>query len=118
SEENWPYLFAHGAETSAAGTLASMFRSKVVRPRFRFSPGEQQMLLLALEGRSDDDLADALGISAWTVKKRWQSVYAKVEAIDPSVVAPHEDEKLRQRRRFLLAYLREHLEELRPFRNR
>lgn len=119
SEENWPYLTSFGAETSRAGTLASIFRTKGTRPRFGFSPGEQRLLLLALEGRSDEELAAGLDLSAWTVKKRWQSVYAKVDAIDPSVAAsPHQDDKLRQRRRFLLAHLREHFEELRPYRAR
>ena len=122
SEDDWPYLFAFGEEASRAGSLTSLFRSKGARPRFGFSPGEQRLLLLALEGRSDDELADALDLSSWTVKKRWQSVYAKVDAIDPRIVAPHreneDDTKVRQRRRYLLAHLREHLEELRPYRSR
>ena len=119
TEDDWPYLFAFGSEASRAGTLTSMFRSKGARPRFGFSPGEQRMLLLALEGRSDEELATALDLSAWTIKKRWQSVYTKIDAVDPSVVAsPQQDDKNRQRRRFLLAHLREHLEELRPFRSR
>jgi DNA-binding NarL/FixJ family response regulator len=82
------------------------------------SPGEQRMLVLALEGQSDEDLATTLGLSSWTVKKRWQSVYAKIDAVDPSIVTPHQDDKLRQRRRYLLAHLREHLGELRPYRRR
>lgn len=119
SEDDWPYLFAHGTEASQAGTLTSFFRSKGTRPRFGFSPGEQRLLLHALDGQSDEDLAVSLGVSAWTVKKRWQSVYGKVEAVDPTVVEPpHRDEKLRQRRRYLLAHLRQHLEELRPYRPR
>lgn len=118
-EENWPYLTTYGDEASRAGTLAAIFRSKSTRPRFGFSPGEQRLLLLALDGRSDEELAAALALSAWTVKKRWQSVYAKVDAVDPSVVAPPQhDDKLRQRRRFLLAHLRERFEELRPYRAR
>lgn len=117
-EDDWPYLTMHGSEPSRPGTLASFFRSKGTRPRFAFSPAEQRLLLLALEGRSDEDLASAMGISEWTVKKRWQNVYAKVEAVDATIVSPHTDDKLRQRRRYLLAHLREHLEELRPFRHR
>ena len=116
SEDDRPYLTAQGTEASRAGTIASIFRSKGKRPRFGLSPGEQRMLLLALEGQSDEELAAALDLSSWTVKKRWQSVYAKVDAIDPSIATPHQDDKLRQRRRYLIAHLREHLEDLRPYR--
>jgi len=117
-EDDRPYLTAHGSEASRAGTLASIFRSKGTRPRFGLSPGEQRMLLLALEGQSDEDLAVTLDLSSWTVKKRWQNIYAKVDAVDPNIVTPHRDDKLRQRRRYLFAHLREHLEELRPYRRR
>ena len=118
SEDDRPYLTAHGTEASRAGTITSIFRSKATRPRFALSPGEQRMLLLALEGQSDEELATALGLSSWTVKKRWQSIYAKVDAVDPNIATPRQDDKLRQRRRYLVAYLREHLEELRPYRRR
>lgn len=114
TDENWPYLTVQGADASRAGTIAAIFRNKSTRPRFGFSPGEQRLLDYALEGRSDEELADDLALSPWTVKKRWQKIYAKVEAVDPLVFA-QEDDKLRRRRRHLLAFLRDHLEELRPF---
>lgn len=115
AEEDWPYLAVHGAEPSRPGTIASIFRSKTARPRFGFSPGEQRLIGLALEGRSDDELASALALSPWTVKKRWQRIYTKVETHEPGLFAS-EGDKLRQRRRFLLTFLRAHPEELRPFR--
>ena len=116
AEEDWPYLAVHGAEPSRPGTIASIFRSKTARPRFGFSPGEQRLIGLALEGRSDDELASALTLSPWTVKKRWQRIYMKVETHEPSLFAS-EGDKLRQRRRYLLAFMREHPEELRPYRS-
>jgi DNA-binding CsgD family transcriptional regulator len=115
AEEDWPYLAVHGAEPSRPGTITSIFRSKAARPRFGLSPGEQRLIELALEGRSDDELAAALSLSPWTVKKRWQRIYGKVETHEPSLFAS-EGDKLRQRRRYLLAFMREHPEELRPFR--
>jgi len=115
TEEDWPYLAVHGPEPSRPGTITSIFRSKSTRPRFGFSPGEQRLIVLALEGRSDDELASALTLSPWTVKKRWQRIYMKVETLEPSLFA-FEGDKLRQRRRYLLAFMREHPEELRPFR--
>lgn len=116
AEDDWPYLAVHGPEASRPGTLTSVFRSKTTRPRFGFSPGEQRLIALALEGRSDEELASALDLSPWTVKKRWQRIYMKVDTHEPSLFAS-EDDKLRRRRRYLLAFMREHPEELRPFRS-
>ena len=116
SEDDWPYLAVHGAEASRPGTITSIFRSKTTRPRFGLSPGEQRLVSLALEGRTDEELAAALDLSPWTVKKRWQRIYLKVETHEPSLFASSE-EKGSQRRRYLLAFMREHPEELRPFRS-
>jgi DNA-binding CsgD family transcriptional regulator len=116
AKDDWPYLAGFRAEERLrVGTFVSMVVAKGVAPRFRFSPGEQDLLARALEGRSDEELADVLGLSPWTVKKRWQAIYVKVAAADAELLAPGHGERGRQRRRFLLAYLREHPEELRPF---
>ena len=88
-------------------------------PRFGFSPGEQRLLLTALQGGTDEDLADVLGISLSAVKKTWHSIYERVSTQDPEVVpspAPVEGigERGRMKKQRLLAYLRDHPEELRP----
>jgi len=112
SEEDWPHLTGYGADAaSPPGSWVSMVRAKEQPVRFRFSSGEQDLLALALEGASDQEIAEGLGLSLWTVKKRWQRVYAKVRAVD-SRLLDHDG----QRRRHLVGYLREHLAELRPFR--
>jgi DNA-binding CsgD family transcriptional regulator len=116
AKDDWPYLTGFRAdERLRVGTFVSMVAAKGGRPRFRFSAGEQDLLTRALEGRSDEELAEALGISPWTVKKRWQAIYIKVDAADAELLAPSHGERGRQRRRYLLAYLREHPKELRPF---
>ncbi len=88
-------------------------------PRFCFSQGEQDVLEKALWVEIDKDIAHALGLTFWAIKKRWQGIYAKVEKADPSVLGPlgnkTDDEHQKTRRRFLLDYLRTHLEELRPY---
>lgn len=67
------------------------------------------------------DALSAVDRSPNTVKKLWQSIYARVEAVDPRVLNPNgvagdEDPRTRgpEKRRHLLDYLRYHLEELRP----
>ncbi len=57
-------------------------------PRFHFSQSQRTLLQHALMGQTCEKLATSLSLSPWTVKKRWQD---------------------------LLNYLRQHLEELRPF---
>jgi hypothetical protein len=85
------------------------------RPRFRFSLGEQGQGLLELSmlDRSDDDIAAALHVSVDAIKKRWRSIYMKVDSADPELLA--DSDSGTGRRKALLAYLRMHLEEIRPY---
>jgi DNA-binding CsgD family transcriptional regulator len=90
-------------------------------PRFHFSAGEKEMLARALEDETDLEISRSLGLSPWTVKKRWQAVYAKVERTDPGLLRHHRhrspkpgEAQQAQRRRGLLDYLRQHWEEIRP----
>jgi hypothetical protein len=88
-------------------------------PRFHFNRSEQTLLRQALMGKTCEELAASLFISAWTVKKRWRAIYDRVADVDPELVLPvanGPDATLRgaERRRHLLHYLRQHLEELRP----
>jgi hypothetical protein len=88
-------------------------------PRFGFSQGEQDVLEKALGGEIDRDIAPALRLTVWAVDKRWQRIYAKVEKVEPSILGPagkkNDMEYQKTRRRFLLDYLRDHMEEMRPY---
>jgi hypothetical protein len=88
-------------------------------PRFRFNFCEQAVLRRSLGGETDEEMASHLSISQWTVKKRWQSIYERVAKIDIELLPSTVRELALQtrgmeRRRHLLAYLRQHPEELRP----
>lgn len=89
-------------------------------PRFGFRPSEQRLLLTALRGGTDAELADELTVSLSAVKKAWRAIYERVSDKDPHLV-PSVDfgpngasERGKEKKQRLLAYLREHLEELRP----
>jgi hypothetical protein len=89
-------------------------------PRFHFSPSEQLLLQHALAGETCDELAKSLFVSPWTVKKRWHAIYERVANVDrellpPVANGPHVVSRGAERRRHLLNYLRQHLEELRPW---
>jgi hypothetical protein len=47
-------------------------------PQCGFCRSEQRLLLCALDGGTDDELADVLQISVSAVKKMWHSIYDRV----------------------------------------
>jgi DNA-binding CsgD family transcriptional regulator len=88
-------------------------------PQFGFRASEQRQLLAALQGGTDDDLARTLGISLSAVKKTWGSIYGRVTLRSPGLIPDHvpaelNSERGKEKKQRLLAYLREHPEELRP----
>jgi DNA-binding CsgD family transcriptional regulator len=89
-------------------------------PHFGFSVSEQRLLLAALRGGTDEELADGLGISVSAVKKAWRGIYDRVAAAMPDIIpvrsaaGRHAPERTREKKRYLMAYLQEHPEELRP----
>lgn len=89
-------------------------------PVLRFCNGDQELLIAAIGGMTDQELAHELGLKLNTVKKRWASIFARVEDVMPSLLPSAADGADRltrgpQKRHHLLAYLRQHPEELRPF---
>jgi hypothetical protein len=90
-------------------------------PILGFNPGEQRLLAAALPGATDQHLAASLETSLPAVKKMWVSIYRRVEDCLPELIfdsdatASPASGRGREKRRGLLAYLREHPEELRPF---
>ncbi len=86
------------------------------KPQFALSLGEQRLIEYALLDASDGEAAQTLHLSKDAIKKRWRSIYAKVDSADPellgSITSPT------ARRRSIVHYLRQHLEELRPYREK
>lgn len=115
-----PHLIGLTRELAMArvGTwISSLFVYQT--PQFSFRPSEQRLLLAALQGGTDQELADVLGISLSAVKKTWRSIYDRVTDRSPGLIPDHVPEELtsergKEKKQRLLAYLREHPEELRP----
>jgi hypothetical protein len=100
--------------------LSSLFHYNA--PKIRFSRSEQKLLLAALRGWTDEELSDELAISLSAVKKAWASVYDRaMNHLPDSILSVETEEERRegdrgkQKKQRLLAYLREHPEELRPY---
>jgi len=85
-------------------------------PRFFFSALEQELLKCSLFGDTDEDLAEFLSVAPVTLKKRWSSIYDRVEAEMPEMLGGMAEDAKRgmEKKRHLLQYLRHHLGELRP----
>jgi hypothetical protein len=84
------------------------------KPQLAFSLGEQRLLEYVLLDASDEEAAQELQVSKDGIKKRWRSIYAKVDTADPQLLCCITSGTAR--RRVLVHYLRQHLEELRPYR--
>jgi hypothetical protein len=85
------------------------------KPQFGFKPHEQELLCWALQGRSDEQIASCVHVSPVAIKKRWDTLYTRVEASRPSLLPTSGAGKRGpEKRGLLLAYLRDHPEELRP----
>ncbi|BDI33486.1 hypothetical protein CCAX7_55370 [Capsulimonas corticalis] len=114
-----PVLYGVTAEEAAAsaGTLASMMFG-YQEPRFFFRRCEQELLVEALLGETDETLAASLGVAAVTVRKRWDSIYCRVAERAPELLSReaggYGTSRVTEKKRLLLSYLRQHLEELRP----
>jgi hypothetical protein len=89
-------------------------------PVLRLRSSDQDLLAAALKGSTDSELAEELGLKLSTLKKRWAAVFNRVAIAKPDLL-PGLDDNLdsqargRQKRHRLLAYVREHPEELRPY---
>jgi len=67
-----------------------------------------------------EELAASLCLSPWTVKKRWHAIYKRVTDVDSELLPPiaygaHASSRGAERRKRLLHYLPQHLEDVRPF---
>jgi hypothetical protein len=104
---------ALGAPYSVA---AAMYRYRA--PLLRLRQAEQTLLSAAVSGKTDAELSSELGLSVEATKKRWLSIFARVDQYLPEVLSQtgvDGDRRGPQKRHRVLAYIRTHPEELRPF---
>lgn len=88
-------------------------------PVLHLHPSDQQLLLAALDGMTDQELSHRLGLHLGTIKKRWISLFDRVTdahlGLLPDFSVAHGQKRGPQKRHRVLAYVRAHPEELRPF---
>lgn len=91
-------------------------------PRFRFSPSQRRLLWLALFDDNDEALMARLEVSVHALKKLWRGLYERIEDVAPGFFGDDtgsagDDDGKRgpEKRRQVLAYVRQRPEELRPW---
>lgn len=110
------FLSAARGDATFGSTVSYYFLNRL--PRFGFSAAEQAVLLRAIFNESDEDIAANLGIALDTVRKHWRAMFNRVEQVD-AVFFPRADNSDQgkrgpEKRRVLLHYVRQRLEEIRP----
>ena len=102
--------------TALPGSLGNLI-FKFHPPILRLRDSDQQLLLAALQSATDNELTVELGITFSAVKARWRSTFARIGEVMPDLVMDAKDREGRgkQKRHRVLAYLRTHMEELRPY---
>jgi len=88
-------------------------------PRFRFNAAQRKLLRNALFDENDDALMALLEVSVHGLKKLWRGIYERVEAVEPEFfgepAGADDGKRGPEKRRQVLAYVRQRPEELRPW---
>jgi DNA-binding CsgD family transcriptional regulator len=102
----------------SGSVAASLFMYQ--EPVLRLRDTEKHLLSEAMHGETDAELAAKLNLSLSTVKKRWNSLFARIAEVRPDLLpdADTRENESRglQKRHHILAYVRAHPQEVRPYR--
>lgn len=104
------------ARASPYSLATGLYRYRA--PVLKLTPAEQALLDAARNGSTDAELSATLGLSVEAVKKRWLSIFARVEEFRPEILiggAVDTSRRGPQKRHRVVAYVRTHPEELRPY---
>jgi hypothetical protein len=87
------------------------------QPLLGLARSDQMLLLSALKGLTDEELAVSLALTLPAVKARWRSVFARMATALPELADRLQNQAVRgrQKRHRVIEYMREHPEELRPW---
>ena len=110
------FIMDHESVRVVPGSIGNVIFS-YREPMLRLRDSDQQLLLAALRGATDSELANELGVTFSAVKARWRSVFVRIAETMPDLVTEADDHEGRglQKRHRVLAYVRNHMEELRPY---
>jgi len=102
--------------TAPYSVAAALYRYQ--SPELHLRPAEQNLLIAALAGKTDAELSQDLALSIEAIKKRWMSIFDRIDEFKPEILSrtgTDSDGRGPQKRHRVVAYIRSHPEELRPF---
>jgi len=110
------YLMTRDSATAMPGSIGNVIYRRF-KPVLHLRESDQRLLLAALRVSTDLDLAFDLGLSCAAVKARWRSIFARIAETMPDLMEQSDAHEGRgaQKRHRVLAYVRAHPEELRPY---
>jgi hypothetical protein len=101
-----------------APSCAAAIIMTYMKPTFRFTPTEQRLLKRSIEGKTDEQIAEALEISRDAVKQTWRTIYDHVLSVMPDIIEDDAEDVLAgrgsEKRRRIIAHVRNNLQELKP----
>jgi hypothetical protein len=107
------------AFATSGSVAAPLFQYQ--EPALHLRDTEKQLLAEAINGETDNELAARMHLSLPSIKKRWASLFDRIADVRPGLLPDSEqrgwqESRGPQKRHRILAYVRSHPEELRPFR--
>ncbi len=117
---NQTYVFHWPREKIALGQGAIVTSSAhpSLTPQFKLTVAQQRLILAALAGLRDREIAEDMGIRYDTVRHSWNAIYKRIDQDYPSLLGSEPTTRGRrgdEKRRVLVEYMRQHQEELRPY---
>jgi hypothetical protein len=90
-----------------------------IAPAFQFTPTEQRLLSLAIEGLTDTEIAAILKVSRDALKQTWRGIYDHATDVMPGLFDVSSESTLvggrgTEKRRHIVSHVRDNLQELRP----
>jgi hypothetical protein len=110
------YWMTRDSAKAVPGSLGNVLFS-YREPVLQLRDSEQEILVAALRGATDRELATELNVTFAALKARWRSTFERIAKVIPDLVGPagEHDSRGSQKRHRVLAYVRSHPEELRPY---
>ncbi len=109
-------LMSASTAVTVPGSLGNVM-CQYSAPQLRLRASDQELLLAAQKGATDGELTATLGLTLTAVKARWRSAFARISQAKAELTQDMDSGEGRglQKRHRVLAYVREHPEELRPY---
>ncbi len=119
-----PHQHAQTRDETLPGTLntTALWMTHALQPVLSLTPMQQTIVTFALQGDIDRAIAERLGVSMDAIKQAWRGIVDRVAPHMPELrsngfdaAAPGLPVRGAEKRRVVLEYLRQHMEELRPW---